>query len=109
MLQMWQEKKHKVSDCYAKTLECFKCKTRGHMAKICRQGRGQGQSKGQANYVNQDVTCNDPSSSPYLNTCAGNQSGADAHGMYTGGGGALTEKGDMGMCGPEDPLFTPLL
>ena len=27
----------------------------------------------------------------------------------TGGGGALTYKGGMGMCGPEDPLFTPLL
>ena len=24
-------------------------------------------------------------------------------------GGALTKKGGMGMCGPEDPLFTPLL
>ena len=81
MLQMWQEKP-KVSDCYAKTHECFKCKTRGHMAKVCRQGQGQRHSKGQANNVNQDVTCNDLSPSPCLNTSAGNQSGADAYGMY---------------------------
>ena len=76
------KKNHKASDCYAKTLECFKCKTRGHMAKVCRQGQGQRHSKGQANYVNQDVTCNDPSLSPCLNTSAGNQSGGDAYGMY---------------------------
>ena len=74
------KKNHKASDCYAKTLECFKCKTRGHMAKVCRQGQGQRHSKGQANYVNQDVTCNDPSPSPCLNTSAGNQNGADAYG-----------------------------
>ena len=52
------------------------------MAKVCRQGQGQRHSKGQANYVNQNVTCNDPSPSPCLNTSAGNQSGADAYGMY---------------------------
>lgn len=74
------KKNHKPNDCYAKSLECFKCKTRGHMAKVCR--KGQSQSKGQANYVSQDVTSNDPSPSPCLNVSAGNQSGADAYGMY---------------------------
>ena len=29
--------------------------------------------------------------------------------MYVNPGGALTKKGGMGMCGLEDPLFTPLL